>query len=427
MYDTIVKPQHTDPNGENYQAPPKPILKDSSEARALGWYQDPSGNIVNTKTGLVDRYAKEKTAINTNPALNIPEPSYDQIRASRRAQAQGLIDVIKNQFDKYIQEDTEAKNRLESKTYLSGLARGMSGSISGASEVHKAAVTGNKKIEQDRADMETAIAKAIADSDLRASQEFETRRKEWLAASADKLAEEQKLNGNIKLNAEAELGTYAKTMTYDEWAKRVGQGKVDQYMKETGMDEEGLRNTFLKGAKDNLVDTNGTKLSDGSVVFLKKIYDNNGNIIGTKEVGRIKGSNGKTIKESRITDNGVQILYTDGSYEERGNPGNQTLPKGVPKGFSVDDIAKGRSIFENSGHDGYANPGLYVAAYKTFTDNGGTIDAFTKLYPPEEFVNPAETDLFPTFLQPKTTKKTTSSTVTPAPASTTTTSSGRSY
>lgn len=86
--------------------------------------------------------------------------------------------------------------------------------------------------------------------------------------------------------------------------------------------------------------------------------------------------------------------------------------KGTPKSFTQEDVSKGREMFAQSGKGGYVDPGVYVGVYQKWLSEGGTPEAFIKLYPPEEFVDPKETDLFPTFLQPKTAKKTTTKTTT---------------
>ncbi len=356
---------------------------------------------------LVDRYATNKSVINNNPALNVPAPDQGNLREQYRGYAQSTIDAIRSTFDRYINEDTKAKKDLVSKTYLNNLASGMSGSPTGATSEFKAAETGQKKIREDEAKRDSLINEAISNADLRASQEFDKKRAEWINSQKDKAQAELALSGNIKAEAEKEIGNYANKYTYDEWKNTVGPDKVNQYAKETGLDESGLKSLFLKNVKkDDLLSTTGSKNSDGSVSFYKKSYDSKGNITDVKEVARIEAKN-KPIKSTHFTDNGIQILYEDGTYETRNlNAGSSTAkqtkpPVGVPKGFTTDDIKKGREILTNNGVGGFTSPSIYTSSYQAWVNNGGTSDSFLKLYPPEEFVNPREIDLYPTFLRPK--------------------------
>jgi hypothetical protein len=118
-----------------------------------------------------------------------------------------------------------------------------------------------------------------------------------------------------------------------------------------------------------------------------------------------------------LTDNGIQILYTDGSYETRGTPSNNSTTStditGTPKGFTQDDIQKGAELFKQYGQGGYAHPAFYVDAYQNWINTGGKASKFLELYPPEMYVAPKDADLVPTFLQPKKVKKTTTDTEDP--------------
>ncbi len=368
-----------------------------------------------------------------NMQLGIGNPLREQYRAN----AQGTIDAIRSQFDKYINEDTDAKKALETKAYLSALAGGRAFSPLGATETTKAADVGQKKVRQDIMDREGLIQKAYSEADLRASTEYDQRRKEYLANEKDAATAEKNLNDKVKTSAEGELAAYAQNRTYDDWAKEAGPAKVQQYMKETGRDEMGLKALFLKNMKNDLVSSDGTKNADGSVSFYKKVYDESGNLTGVKEAAKITGAaTGKTIKDARLTDNGVQILYTDGTYEQTGTPGNNSKSgngtgdngekpiTGTPTGFTTADIEQGRKIFQQFGKGGYAEPAFYIDAYQTWINKGGKASKFLEIYPPDEFVNPTEASLLPTYLQPskKVTKPATTTTTDTTPST-----SGRTY
>ena len=407
---------------------------------------------INKKTGeyvpkgtLVDRYGPERTAIENNPAMNVKAPNANRLRDQYRGFAQGTVNAIRSQFDKYIQEDTEAKKQLESRAYLSSLASGQSGSPTGATKTYNAAETGEKKVRQTIAERDSLVEKAYGDADLRSSQEYQRQRAEYLNSASDKYAAEQTLNGNVRTAATNELKTFAQNRTFDEWANQAGPEKIKQYMEETGMDETALKAFFLVNTpKDELVSASGTKLGDGTVVWHKKVFDDNGNLTGVTEVARIAGSaEGKTIKDSRITDEGVQILYTDGTYETKGTGAGGATPTsggkqivGAPQGINDAAIEEGRSRLSNIGaYQGYANPYLYMDMYTDWIEKGGDRAAFIKYFPPTQYINPEHNELkneekdgplIPDYLRSTQKKVTASSTTTPI-TTTTTTASGRSF
>ncbi len=406
---------------------------------------------------LVDRYAQPAPTPGVNPNQNMPfgsGPGSSMLmddgssREKYRGYAQDTINAIRSQFDRYIQEDTEAKKKLETKAYLMNMASGMGGSPSGGAIEKKAADAGQKKIRQTEQEREATIAKVLADADMRASQEFDEKRREYTANQKDARLAEEKLAGTIRATAEGDIKNYASKYSYDEWAQAVGPQRVQQYMKETGRDEASLRGLFLKSIdKQDLVSDSGTKLADGSVSFQVKVYDENGNITGLKEVARVQGGQGKEIKDSRLTDDGVQILYTDGSYEIRGGSaggsggsgsGAATKPiKGAPEGFTEEDIQKAKNLFTNwAATGGYAHPFLYRDAYDDWIARGGDRLTFIKIFPPKQYIDPAHANikdqegnlLLPTYLQNTSKLPKDAAAPTAAPAlDTKSTSGGRSY
>jgi hypothetical protein len=370
------------------------------------------------EASLTDRYAPAQGAVSDPKGLSYSlkdnagkivtyqgTPTVNPLRETYRAEAQGTVDAIRSSFESAITARTEQKKKLETKAYLSSLAGGRAASGMGAAETTVASETGQKKVDEAIQEREAKVNQALSNADIRAGSDWTKRQTEYIGAAADQTKATTELASKVKTEAESEISAYAGAMSYDEWSKKVGTPKIQQYMKETGRDETGLQALFLKNAKNDLVDANGTKLSDGSVVFMKKVFDNKGNLVGTKEVGRVAGSGGKKIKESRITDNGVQILYEDGTYEERGNePGTSVASgkpiAGAPTGFIDSDIALGRETLRKFGKGGYANPGLYLQAYQKWIESRGTTAKFKELYPPDEFIDPKEADLVPTYLQP---------------------------
>lgn len=370
----------------------------------------------------------------TGEKLGIAAPDESSIREKYRQNAQSTVDAIRSQFQRYVQEDTEAKKKLETKAYLTTLANGTASAPSGAAQITKAVDRGEAKVRQTMQERDVAIQNALEKADLRASEEFEQRRQEYLASEKDAASANAKLADTTRKAAEEEIAAFAAARSYDEFKTQVGDARVQQYMQETGRDEAGLQALFLKNMKDDLVNDAGTKLADGSIAFFRKEYDDNGNVTGVKEVGRIPAVvEGKKIQSSRITDNGVQILYSDGTYKEMGTPtnsGTTTSPgsnkpvTGAPKSFTESDIEQGRNLLKQFGSNGYANPAFYVDAYQAWVGKGGTPNKFKELYPPAEFVNPQEVSLLPTFLRPSEDDIETPTT-TSAPATRSTTPGGR--
>lgn len=375
----------------------------------------PTAPAVSTPSNpLVERYSSDRSTIQNNPALNVPQPNEGAVRDQYRSYAQGTVDAIRSQFDKYIQEDTTAKKALESKAYLSSLAAGMSGSPEGATSTYNAAEKGEVKVRQDKAKEEALIQQAYNGADLRASQEYQRQRTQYIASAKDKAAAESTLNSKVKTTAEGELKTFATTKSYDEWSKEAGPAKVQQYMKETGMDEMALKQYFInaKPVGDKVIDkqignnwvighrnptTGEVKLDtiplpDGSGNWKFQTIDGKGYFVDTN-TQQIKPATGTNVPS------GKQI-------------------KGAPTGFTDTDVAQGANFLKQSGQGGYASPNMYVALWKQFVEtDGGDQATFLKVYPPDQYINPEDKDLLPTFLQPKV-KAAASSSSSPAPTST---------
>lgn len=80
--------------------------------------------------------------------------------------------------------------------------------------------------------------------------------------------------------------------------------------------------------------------------------------------------------------------------------------------YTPEDHAADSNVLENGGtsqvsgktytargNDGYVDPGAYYEIFQNWTDNGGTIPAFLREYPPKDYVNPENTWL-PSYLMP---------------------------
>ena len=69
--------------------------------------------------------------------------------------------------------------------------------------------------------------------------------------------------------------------------------------------------------------------------------------------------------------------------------------------YTADDYSEDASALETSrGQDGWTDPAIYKQLYDAWVAKGGKIADFVKTYPPEQYVNPANTTL-PPYLKPK--------------------------
>jgi len=261
---------------------------------------------------LADRYATDREAIDSNPAYNVEKPKYGNIREQYRQEAQGSVDAIRSTFDKYIAEDTEAKRKLESKAYLSTLASGLTASPTGAGQTTAAAEKGEEKVRATIAERDTKIQEVLSAADLRASNEFNSRRTEYIESATDRAAAEETLRQRINDTALGELELLASSGSYDEISKG-SPARMEQYMKETGLDETGLRAYFLSKKKSNLINEKPEIIGNKAVWFSQDPAT--GKI--SKETVDLPDV-GKEIEDSRITDAGIQVLYKDGTYEVLG-------------------------------------------------------------------------------------------------------------
>ncbi len=159
---------------------------------------------------------------------------------------------------------------METRSYLGALAGGRSGSPSGATEQANATAKGQEQITKDLTARENEINQIISGADARASDDFEKQRQEFLANQKDAAAAEKELSGNLKTTAGDEIKTLAAHgLTYDDFVSKYGQARANQYMKDLGTDENGLRITFIKSTPE------------ASKVFEKQVGNNY--VIGYKD------------------------------------------------------------------------------------------------------------------------------------------------
>lgn len=279
--------------------------------------QDTKSSTKKGKT-MKDRYARDTESLDDNPAFNVEEPDESSIRRAYRGYAQSQVDAIRSTFDKYIQEDTQAKRDLISRAYLGNLASGLAFSPEGGANETKAAEKGQERVGQTLNEMNRQITEVYANAELRASEEFRARREEFLTSAKDRYTEEQRISSNIKDTALKEIELFASARSYDEWTEEAGAETVEQYMEETGLDETALKAYFLNANKDSLLSDKPEIIGNKAFWFQRK----SDGTVGKVEVDL--GDVDKKIKDSRLTDNGIQILYEDGTYTEIGSPGNDS-------------------------------------------------------------------------------------------------------
>lgn len=225
-----------------------------------------------SKPSLLDRYApgsgEVNGAENANKLFGSGPGSSMLIdtgaeQQKQRAFAQSAVNAVRDRFDSILKSDEEAKTKLANKAYLGSLLGGRGGSPSGATEEYNASQKGQDRINEDLKARDNEINTIISNADARGSVEFEEKRKQYLADQKDAATKEKELSGTMKTTAQGEISTLSKHgVTYDDFVSKYGEARARQYMKDLGVDENGLRIQFMKDKPD------ATK------VFEKQVGDN---------------------------------------------------------------------------------------------------------------------------------------------------------
>lgn len=277
---------------------------------------------------LVDRLTASKNNLENSGAYTLPVPDENAIKAKKAEEAQAYINAINQKFATIEANDTATIDLMNRERRASNVLSGLTGGTVGSARTIETAKAGDTIRANTAKQKEAEIATILGNANARATEEFRTQQNAYIQNSKDKLLAEQTLANNIKNTALNELSTFAtRGKTFDDLAT-TNPKLISQYMKETGMDENQLKQYFLtKLPTTDLIDPTGTKLADGTVTYHTKTYDSNGNVTGIKEVARITGTGNKPIEQTSISPDGVFILYKDGTTEFKSTYTGKPQPK----------------------------------------------------------------------------------------------------
>jgi hypothetical protein len=122
--------------------------------------------------------------------------------------------------------------------------------------------------------------------------------------------------------------------------------------------------------------------------------------VKTETIGSATTGYYNVIKDEKTGKVISSTLIRAGVPEGGTGGGGETFKSG---GMSISgsDVAAGeRKLLASRGQDGFVDPTVYLNMYNTWTSRGGLVSDFTKQYPPDTYVNPANSWL-PKELMPK--------------------------
>ena len=275
----------------------------------------PAPGVTPPKT-LQDRYSVGKTAIDNSGAYDLPKPDKNTFLEEARQRAQSLVNAVNSKFASIEASDREAIDLMNREQRASNVMSGLSGSTSGSARTIQTAKQGEALQKRTASQKASEIESIYTDAETRGTNEFLNERNAYISQQKDRLSAEQGLRDKIQTQAFSELdrlGSNGQTLA----DIRLKNPKlVEKYMEETGLDESGLESYLLtKTPKGEIINKEGTKLADGTVVYHSYTKDEQGNITGVKEIGRVQGTGGKAIEKSEISSDGIFILYKDGTTE----------------------------------------------------------------------------------------------------------------
>lgn len=300
---------------------------------------------------LTDRYAKDKAGLAAafGPTT---APDEDQVKETYRQNAQSAIDAINTKYATIEAQDRNTVDLMNREQRASNVLNGLSGAQMGGARTVDTATKGADLVKRTAAQKDSEVQAALSNAETRGTEEFDRQRTEFITNSKDKFAAEQAMASKIKDNAKAEITTLAGNMSYDDLATK-NPALLKQYQSELGVDENGIKALFLSGSKGSLLSDTPQIVGNKAIWFSQKP---DGTISKT-EVEVPAGSS--KIKDSRITDHGIQVLYEDGTYKVLG---------GGIGGGGTDDS----SSFSNDDKQALSRAGLQNADQRTrsiYTDS----------------------------------------------------------
>lgn len=163
-----------------------------------------------------------------------------------------------------------------------------------------------------------------------------------------------------------------------------------------------LRASDFGGVLSNLNASSGTTVND-----LLDIYKTQ----KTNDTQTVQDNYTNTVNAAKDKYNADLNTYNAAVKASTTSTG-ETLKSGALTYSPTDFKADAGQLNASRGSDGYVDPSIYQSLYTAWLGNGGLPQDFLKAYPPEYYVNPANTWL-PKILMPKTAASGTSNGYTP--------------
>lgn len=282
-------------------------------------YASPTG--VPAPITLADRYpstAPTTDASGIGQVFQMDQPDEAAIRKQKEDLAQAQVNAVNDKYAVIERNDARNIDQMNREQRAANSLRGLTGARKGAADTIATSNKGTDIQNLTAAQKASEIGAIMANADDRASTEFQRQKDEYLANAKDKFAAEQGLADRIRTEAMDNIKSLGAHYSYDDLSKQKPE-LVQQLMKETGLDEFGLKAQFLNNAKDSstLVSDKPEIIGNKAVFFVKNA---DGSI--SQQSLDLPADSTKKIKDVRLTDGGAQILYEDGTYETRGTPGN---------------------------------------------------------------------------------------------------------
>lgn len=268
----------------------------------------------NTNLGLTDRYGNERKRIEATFGV-LDEPNEKKLRAQYLARAQGAINAVNTKYAEIEASDRSQVELMNREQRASNMMSGLSGASVGSQRTIDTAADGKKLQDRTAAQKAAEVQAILENAETRSMEEFKREREAYLGQQKNRFDAEQSLFSRISETAKSEIKKLAGSTDYED-LKKTNPKLLAQYMEELDTDENGLKAIFLAGKEGKLM-SDTPKILGNKAIWFEQGAD--GKI---KEISIDLPEGSKEIESSRITDKGVQVLYTDGTYKIIGGVGS---------------------------------------------------------------------------------------------------------
>jgi hypothetical protein len=324
------------------------------------------------------------------------KPDLAKIRDELTTNNQAIIDSIKAQYAGTIAQEQKKGEVLNKRQRGLNVGAGLGGSdFAGANtqQVEDATLEAIRAVEQER---DAKIAATLAGVEFRASQMFQERKDAYTKKAEDSLTAMSK----FKDEALSDIANFAASGLSAKQLREQSPETWRALLEQTGYDETGLTaafvsnkpepdfkekvgNSLIYGYRDpqtGKITTEKVELPSGYDSF-ERVGDKYA-FINTSD-GTFKYAEGMVAPSSSSSSGKV---YKDGGLSLTGSQLNEI----------EQELQKSKSLFGGDGK--YVNPELYQQTLQDWIDNKGTQQGFLAKFPPNKYINPANTQL-PIYLQ----------------------------